>query len=415
MTLREDAATLAPELVALRRELHQVPEIGLELPRTQAAVLAALAGLPLEISTGERVSSVTAVLRGGGNPGGGTSGGTSGGGAGAPVVLLRGDMDALPVTERTGEEFASRHDGAMHACGHDLHTAGLVGAARLLAARADALPGDVVFMFQPGEEGHDGARYMIEEGVLEAAGRPVTAAYGLHVSSSKFHKGVFASRPGPLLAASGGLTVRVVGAGGHGSSPHRARDPIPVACEIVTALQTMVTRSFDVFDPVVITVGSFHAGTRRNVIPDDATFDATVRAFSADTLERIRERAPRLCEDIASAHGLQVEATFDGEYPLTVNDAAEHDFLAATVREVFGKERYADMPDPITGSEDFSRVLDRVPGAFVFLGATFADDDPDSAPTNHSPLARFDDSVLPDGAALLAELAERRLAAAAPA
>ncbi|HEY8474916.1 MAG TPA: M20 family metallopeptidase [Natronosporangium sp.] len=401
MSLRDDAKALAPELVALRRELHQIPEIGLQLPLTQEKVLNALAGLPLEISTGERVSSVTAVLRGG-RPG--------------PVVLLRGDMDALPVTERTGEPFSSKHEGAMHACGHDLHTAGLVGAAKLLAARAAELPGDVIFMFQPGEEGHDGARYMIEEGVLEAAGRPVVAAYGLHVSSSKQAKGVFSARPGPMMAASGGLHVRVVGAGGHGSAPHRSLDPIPAACEMVTALQTMVTRRFDVFEPVVITVGMFHAGTRRNIIPDDATFEATVRAFTPGALEQVREESVRLCEQIAAAHGLRAEATYTGEYPLTVNDANEHEFLAETVREVFGEDRYELMKDPITGSEDFSRVLERVPGAFVFLGACVTDD-PENAPTNHSPLARFDDDVLADGAALLAELAVRRLsrATAAPA
>jgi amidohydrolase len=399
MSLREDARALAPELVALRRELHQVPEIGLDLPLTQEKVLAALAGLPLEITAGQRLTSVTAVLRGG-QPG--------------PVVLLRGDMDALPVTERTGEEFSSQHDGAMHACGHDLHTAGLVGAARLLAARAPELTGDIVFMFQPGEEGHDGAGHMIAEGVLEAAGRPVEAAYGLHVTSSKQPAGVFSSRPGPLMAASAGLAVRVIGAGGHGSSPYRSLDPIPAACEMVLALQTMVTRRFDVFEPVVITVGMFHAGTRRNVIPDDASFDATVRAFTPDALDQVRERAVTLCEQIAAAHGLRAEATFTGEYPLTVNDAAEHDFLAATVREMFGDERYEPMENPITGSEDFSRVLDRVPGAFVFLGACVSDD-PESAPTNHSPLARFDDGVLADGAALLAELAMRKLASASPA
>lgn len=400
MSLGTDAQELAPELVALRRELHQVPEIGLQLPETQKRVLAALDGLPLEITLGEQLTSVTAVLRGG-VPGG-------------PVVLLRGDMDALPVTERTGEEFTSRHEGAMHACGHDLHTAGLVGAARLLSARRSELAGDVVFMFQPGEEGHDGARYMVEEGVLDAAGRRVEAAYGLHVSSANFHKGVFATRPGPLMAASGGLMVRVVGAGGHGSTPHHTLDPVPAACEMVLALQTMVTRRFDVFEPVVLTVGSFHAGTRRNVIPDEATFEATVRAFTPDALSQVRDHALRLCRDIATAHGLHAEATYQGEYPVTANDTTEHDFVAGTVREVFGEQRYHLMANPMTGSEDFSRVLDQVPGAFTFLGATFADD-PRSAPTNHSPIARFDDSVLADGATLLAELAVRRLATAPPA
>ncbi|MEU6356609.1 M20 family metallopeptidase [Streptomyces sp. NPDC047072] len=394
MSLREDAHALQGDLAALRRALHQEPETGLDLPRTQEKVLAALAGLPLEISTGTSLSSVTAVLRGS-VPGG-------------PVVLLRGDMDGLPVTERTGLDFASRVDGVMHACGHDLHTAGLVGAARLLAARRELLAGDVVFMFQPGEEGWDGAGHMIEEGVLEAAGRPVDAAYGLHVSSSSYPTGVFTSRPGPLMAASAGLHVRVVGAGGHGSRPHSALDPVPAACEMVTALQTMVTRRFDVFDPVVVTVGTFHAGTRRNVIPDDAVFEATVRTFSPAAAERAAEVAVRLCRDIATAHGLTAEVDFVPEYPVTVNDAGEHDFLADTVREVFGEERFEPMTDPITGSEDFSRVLDRVPGAFVFLGAD-ATGDPDSAPTNHSPIAAFDDSVVSDGSALLAELAVRRL------
>ena len=394
MSLRADAAAIQDELALLRRELHQIPEIGLELPLTQRRVLAELEGLPLEIGTGTGLSSVVAVLRGG-RPG--------------PAVLLRGDMDALPVTERTGESFSSRHAGVMHACGHDLHTAGLVGAARLLAARRSELAGDVVFMFQPGEEGFDGAGQMISEGVLDAAGPPVIAAYGLHVLSSMLPRGVVASRPGPLMAASAGLFVRVVGAGGHGSRPHAALDPVPAACEMVTALQTMATRRIDAFDPVVVTVGTFHAGTRRNIIPDDATFEATVRTFSSEVSDRLGEYATRLCEGIAAAHGLRVEVRYEREYPATVNDHTEHEFAAATVREVLGEERYTDLGNPMTGSEDFSRVLDRVPGAFVFLGAC-PTDDPDAAPSNHSPLAAFDDRVLADGAALLAELAARRLA-----
>jgi hippurate hydrolase len=393
MSLHEDAVALQDELVALRRGLHQIPEIGLYLPRTQEKVLGALDGLPLEISVGDKLSSITAVLRGG-KPGG--------------VVLLRGDMDGLPVTEQTGEEFSSRIDGAMHACGHDLHTAGLVGAARLLSARRDELAGDVVFMFQPGEEGFDGAGHMIEEGVLAAAGRPIDAAYGLHVSSAKFPTGMFVSRPGPLMAASDGLVVRVIGSGGHGSQPHFARDPMPAACEMVTSLQTMVTRGFDVFDPVVLTVGTFHAGTRRNIIPDDVRFEATVRSFSESARERVREQAVRVCRGIAAAHGLEIEVSYEDEYPMTVNHQSGHDFVASTVREVFGEDRFHELADPMTGSEDFSRVLARVPGAYLFLGATYSED-PRSAPNNHSPRATFDDSVLPDGAALLAELAVRQL------
>jgi hippurate hydrolase len=329
------------------------------------------------------------------------------------VVLLRGDMDALPVTELSGEDFSSQVDGAMHACGHDLHTAGLVGAARLLAARRDSFHGDVVFMFQPGEEGFDGAGHMIAEGVLGAAGRPVDAAYGLHVLSSLYHRGVVASRPGPLMAASDGLFVRVLGAGGHGARPHDALDPVPAACEMVTALQTMLSRRIDPFEPVVITVGLFHAGTRRNIIPDEASFEATVRTFSAAVRDRVGQYAAQLCRDIASGYGLRAEVRYEREYPVTVNDRAEYEFAAATAGELFGIARFTELTNPLTGSEDFSRVLERVPGAYLFLGACRSDD-PASAPANHSPRAAFDDSVLADGATLLAELALRRLARGQP-
>jgi len=395
MSLREDAQAMQGDLAALRRELHQIPEIGLDLPRTQERVLAALHPLPLEVTTGGGLSSITAVLRGG-KPG--------------PVVLLRGDMDALPVTESPGEEFISRHPGAMHACGHDLHTAGLVGAAQLLSARREDLAGDIVFMFQPGEEGWDGAGHMIEEGVLDAAGRPVEYAYGLHVMSSTLPRGVFASRPGPLMAASDGLTVRVIGAGGHGSRPHASLDPVPAAAEMVTALNTLVTRRFDVFEPVVITVGQFHAGTRRNIIPDEAVFEATVRTFNQQVRDQVAEYTVQLCRSIAAGYGLTVEATYNQEYPVTVNNVDHAGFLGDVVRDVMGEERFVEMPNPVTGSEDFSRVLDKVPGAYMFLGAC-PTDEPDKAPTNHSPRAVFDDSVLADGAAILAELAVRRMAA----
>ncbi|MEU6857291.1 M20 family metallopeptidase [Glycomyces sp. NPDC046736] len=393
MDFREEAATIAPELIALRRELHKIPEIGLDLPKTQAAVLAALDGLGLEITLGETSTSVTAVLRGG-RPG--------------PAVLLRGDMDALPVTEETGVEFTSEHVGTMHACGHDLHTTGLVGAAKLLAAHRDELPGDVVFMFQPGEEGHDGASHMIAEGVLDAAGERVVGAYGLHVISDMVPRGVFTTRPGPMMAASSGLFVNVIGKGGHGSRPHATLDPIPVAAEIVTALQNLITRRFSVFEPIVITVGTFHAGTRHNIIPDNAKFEATVRTFSEAALAQVEKESVKLAEDIATAHGLHAEVRFDREYPATINDADEAAFVADTVKDLFGEHRYTEMPEPVMGSEDFSRVLEAVPGSYMFYGATIADD-PAVGASNHSPRAAFDDSVLADGAALLAELAVRRL------
>jgi len=395
VSVRDEAAKIADEIAELRHAIHREPEIGLDLPKTQQKVLGALAGLPLEISTGTALSSVTAVLRGA-KPG--------------PAVLLRGDMDALPVTEATGLPFASRHDGVMHACGHDLHVAMLAGAARLLSARQSELAGSVVFMFQPGEEGFAGARSMIEEGVLDAAGPRVAGAYALHVSSNRLPLGVFSTRPGPMLAAADQIFVTVHGKGGHASTPHRAADPIPAACEIVLALQTMVTRKFDVFDPVVITVGSFHAGTTDNVIPDSASFMATARSYSPETRNMLAELVPQLARRIGEAHKLEVDAQYRTEYPVTVNDAAEAAFAGATATELFGESRAELAEFPITGAEDFSYVLEQVPGAFLMLGACPPGTEPETAPTNHSAYAMFDDAVLPDGAAMLTELAIRRLA-----
>lgn len=397
MDLLDDARALSDDLDRLRRELHAEPEIGLDLPRTQEKVLAALDGLGYEVSTGTRTTSVTAVLRGDARDD-----------TDPRTVLLRGDMDALPVAEETGLDFASTN-GAMHACGHDLHTTALVGAARLLSQHRDQLRGDVVLMFQPGEEGWDGAAVMIDEGVLDAAGRRVDAAYGMHVFSSGYTPGIFSSRHGSMMSASHELKVRVHGQGGHGSMPFRAKDPIAAMAEMITSLQTMVTRRFDVFDPVVITVGRVEGGTKRNVIPDVAGFEATVRRFSEVNRERLATGITDTLEGVARAHGVEVEVLFRDEYPLTVNTDAEVDFAADVVREVLGEERWEPMADPIAGSEDFSRVLAAVPGAFVGIGATLPGLDPETAPTNHSPRADFDPAVLPDAAATYAALAVRRL------
>jgi amidohydrolase len=398
MTVFEEASAISGAVAELRHAIHREPEIGLNLPRTQAKVLAALDGLPLEISLGKQLSSVTAVLRGG-RPG--------------PVVLLRADMDALPVTETTGLPFASEIDGAMHACGHDLHTAMLAGAARVLSARQRDLPGTVIFMFQPGEEGLGGAQLMIEEGVLDAAGERPTAAYALHVFSHLVEGGVFAVRPGPALAAADILYVTVRGRGGHASAPQHSADPIPAACEMVTALQTLVTRRFDVFDPVVITVGSFHAGTVNNVIPDEATFEATLRSFSHEAQRRLHNETVRLVESIGQAHGLTVEAEYVDSYPVTVNDATEAEFARSTAADLFGADRAVTPAQPLTGAEDFSYVLNEVPGAFVLLGACPSGTDPLTASSNHSAGAAFDDAVIADGITLYAELALRRLQAGA--
>jgi hippurate hydrolase len=392
----EIAARLHPELQALRRELHADPELGNDNPRTQARILAALDGLDLEISTGEAVTSVVAVLRG-----------RAEGSGERPIVLLRGDMDGLPVTEATGQPFAST-TGTMHACGHDLHVAGLVGAVKILHELRDQLPGDVVFMFQPGEEGPGGAAPMIAEGVLDAAGRRADAAFGLHVISAQAPLGVWTGRPGVLMAAADQCYITVRGSGGHGSQPHRSKDPVPVACEIVLALQAMVTRQFDAFDPVVVTAGRIAAGTKENIIPDDARIDLTVRTFSKQNHDDVPERIARLARGIAEAHGLTADVDHASGYPVTVNDEAAYALMTDTVVDLFGADRYVEMPFPEAGAEDFSYVLEQVPGAYIFVSA-YPGDDWNTAATNHSSRALFDDAVLADCSALLAEVALRRL------
>ncbi|WP_019482190.1 M20 metallopeptidase family protein [Arthrobacter sp. TB 23] len=399
-TVLAEAHGIQDDLVRLRHRLHQEPEIGLQLPRTQEKVLEALDGLPYEITLGRDTTSVTAVLRGQG----------AYSSADKPVVLLRGDMDALPVQEQTGVGYTSTIDGAMHACGHDLHTSMLAGAATLLAERRAQLAGDVVLMFQPGEEGFDGAGVMIREGVLEVAGRLPDAAYGLHVMSALESNGRLATRPGTLMSASDGLSVTVHGAGGHGSAPHLAKDPITAAAEMVTALQVMITRQFNMFDPVVVTVGVLRAGTKRNVIPESAMFEATVRTFSEANREKLQHVIPRLLAGIAAAHGVEVTVDYSTEYPLTVTDDDETVRAESVIADLFGSERYSRMAQPLSGSEDFSRILAAVPGSFVFLSAATPGSDPLKSAFNHSPYATFDDNVLGDGAALYTQLALARIA-----
>ncbi|MCZ2403632.1 amidohydrolase [Paenarthrobacter sp. Z7-10] len=392
MTFIEEGAALLPELVALRRELHLAPEVGLELPNTQARIIAALAGLDLEITLGKKLSSVVAVLRGGQD---------------GPTVLLRGDMDALPVTELSGVDFASTN-GSMHACGHDLHVSGLVGAAKLLAAHRDELAGNVIFMFQPGEEGDGGAGLMIEEGVLQAAGDRPIAAYGIHVAPGA--SGVFTSRGGPLMAGANELRITVHGSGGHGSQPHTAMDPVPALAEMVTALQNMATRRFSVFDPIVVTVTQLAAGSAINVIPDTARLGATVRTLSQESVDKLITATKELADGIAAAHGCTAEVRFDVNYPVTVNDVERTREAMDGLRSLFGDTRVVEADNPLMGSEDFSLVLNEIPGTFLFLLCSPADVDPATAAWNHSPRVLFDDAVLGDQAAALAQLAFNRLA-----
>ncbi|MCC2594258.1 M20 family metallopeptidase [Tessaracoccus sp. OS52] len=397
MSIKDFLNSIDAELVALRRDLHQIPEVGLQLPQTQARVLEAIKDLPLEITLGKSVTSVVAVLRGA-IPTDGKR----------PVVLLRGDMDALPVVEETGLEWASTN-GNMHACGHDLHMTMLVGAARALCEVQDQLAGDVIFMFQPGEEGVDGARYMLEEGLLDVAGSRPDHAYAIHVWSALEPHGTFSTKPGTVMASSDVARVRVVGSGTHGSTPHLGKDPVPALAEMVTASHSLVTREFSIHDPVVITVGLLQAGTIANVIPEDGRLEATLRTFSDEAHTKLLDRLPKLFAGIADAHGLEAEYELVRQYPVTVNDPGEADHVAATVARLFGADRHNRWVDPLAGAEDFSRILQATSGCFIGLAATPPDADPETAPFNHSAYARFDDGVLADGATLLAQLAYDRL------
>ena len=390
----DDAKSVLDDTIQLRRRIHRHPEIGLALPRTQAAVLEALDGLGLEVRTGLRTTSVVARLTGG-RPG--------------PTLLLRADMDALPLREDTGLPFASEVEGAMHACGHDAHVAMLVGAARVLARRRATLAGSIVLMFQPGEEGYHGARVMLEEGLLDG-GAPPTGAFALHVTH-RLTAGAVSARPGPAMASGDTIQIVVRGRGGHASAPHDCLDPIPIACEMVQAFQTLVTRRVHVFDPAVLTIAKIEAGTTRNVIPDNASLLGTIRTVSEATRERVLEGVRRVAEGVASAHGAEVGVEVIRGYPVTVNDVDFAGFALDTARELVGPDAVHTASYPTMASEDFSYVLQRIPGAIVNLSTRPADS---AAFPNHSPRMMVNESALANGIAMHVAVALKFLAQGRP-
>jgi amidohydrolase len=387
-----DAEALLPDLVALRRDIHREPELGLHNPLTLAKIKAALAGLPLEFREGPSTTGLIATLRCGGDNG--------------RTVLLRGDMDALPLKEDTGLDYGSTIEGAMHACGHDTHVAMLVGAARMLCARADQLSGTIQFMFQPGEEGHHGARFMLDDGLIDPL---PDAAFALHVMPNA-PRGIFTGRAGPLLASSDVLDIVVTGAGGHASMPHSTVDPIPVACEIVTALQAMVTRKINVFDPAVVTIAKISAGTTNNIIPETAAMTGTIRTLSPHNRAFVAEQIEQVATMIAAAHGCRADVTITQGFPVTMCDRRAVEFGEAVTKATFGDNAWITLDHPIMGAEDFAYVLEKVPGAMFFLGASHEGDDWRSCCGLHSNRMVLDDSVMARGAALHAALAERFLA-----
>jgi len=398
-TLREEANDQLSEAVDLRRQLHQWPETGNHLPITRDAVLGALEGLPLDIDLHTKTSGIAATLTGD-RPG--------------PTILLRGDMDALPMPEDTGLDFSSKVDGKMHACGHDTHTAMLVGAAKMLAGHRSDLAGRVLFMFQPGEEGHHGARYMLDEGLLDlppladGTASPVTGAFALHITSA-LPSGILSVKGGALMASSDRLLITVNGRGGHASEPHRALDPIPVACEIVQAMQLMVTRRIDVFDPTIVTVGRISAGTTNNVIPERAEIEGTIRAVSESTRKKVHEGIQRVAEGVAAAHDATVTVEIDLGYPVTSNNNDFAAFAQQVAGDIIGADHVLQMPHPVMGAEDFSYVLEAVPGSMMFMGGTSSDRNPSKAAPNHSNRVMFDEQAMATGMAVYAGVAMRHL------
>lgn len=401
-SVRGHAREHLDKAVAMRRHLHEWPELGNHLPRTRDTVLAEIEDLPLDVTLHQTTSGVTALLEGD-RPG--------------PTILLRGDMDALPMPEDTGLDFASKVDGCMHACGHDTHTAMLATAARVLSERRSEIAGRVLFMFQPGEESHHGAKFMLEEGLLDVppmsdgTESPVDAAFAIHATSA-LPTGFVSTRAGAVMAAADTMYITVTGRGGHASEPHRALDPIPVACEIVTSLQTMITRSIDVFNPGVITVGRITSGTVNNVIPETARIDGTIRAVSEQTRVKLHDGIKRVAEGIAAAHGCGVDVEIDFGYPVTSNDDEFADFSLGLAAELAGRDATVRLPNPVMGAEDFSYILQERPGAMVFLGATPRSSKLSSAAPNHSNRVFFEEDAMSTGIALYSAAALRHLAPA---
>jgi len=394
----EAAEAVFEEVVALRRAIHAEPEIGLHCPLTSAKIKAALAGLPLEVREGTSTTGFVAILRGGAA--------ATGAGSNARTVLLRGDMDALPMTEETGLPFASTIDGRMHACGHDTHTAMLVGAAKALSARRDELAGTVVFMFQPGEEGYHGARFMIEDGLL--ADPAPDAAFALHISPNA-PSGLVVGRPGTIMASADTLHARIIGRGGHAAMPHEGLDPIPVACEIVTALQVYIARQVAVTDPAVLSITKIEAGSAHNIIPGEVTMLGTLRTLSEATRATMHAALTRIATNIAAAHGATAEAWIDTGYPVTVNDPRGAALVRGVATELFGTAGFAPMPQPMMGAEDFSYVLGRMPGAFAFIGAAPAGSDPATNPPLHNTRMTIDEAMMARGIAMHCAVAARFL------
>ena len=366
------------EIVALRRDIHREPELGFDTKKTAEKVLAALDGLPLEIQPCVAENGIVATLEGEGS---------------GPTVGLRADMDALPIHEETGLPFASEISGKMHACGHDGHTSMLVGAARALSGMRGRLNGTVKFFFQPAEEGGGGGKVMVEEGVAD----DVSSVFALHLWPG-LPFGTAATKAGPIMAAADAFEMEIEGSGGHGAMPHLTADAIVIAAQVVTALQTVVSREVDPVEPAVLTVGEIGAGSAFNIIPETARIGGTVRTLNADLREKMPERIERLARGVARGMRGHAELDYSFSYPVTMNDEGAANLALGVIGELFGEEHILELPNPSMGAEDFAFFLEKIPGAFIWLGVG-------DVSGLHTPRFAFDEEILPRGSALLAALA----------
>jgi amidohydrolase len=383
--LDPEVARLEPSLSAIRRDVHQYPEMGFAETRTAGLIADRLRALGLEVRVEVAQTGVVGLLQGA------RSGRT---------LLLRADMDCLPVAEATGAPYASRHAGFMHACGHDGHVAMLLGAAEALAARRERLAGAVKFVFQPAEEGPGGAEPMIRAGVLDNP--RVDAAVGLHLLND-LPVGTVGLRPGPIMAATDRIALVVRGRGGHGAAPHQTIDAIVVAAHLVTALQTIAAREVSPVVPVVVTIGTIHGGFRANVIAPTVELTGTVRSFDAELRRTLPERIERIARGVTSALGADVDVSYEFGYPATVNDAGLTDLVRGAAATVVGEAGIV-VPDRLMGGEDMAYFLEAVPGCFAFIGSANAGRGLDHP--HHSPRFDFDEAALPIGVQVLVRTAE---------
>ena len=387
MPILNRVAEMQDEVAAWRRTLHRMPELNFDLFRTSAFVADKLKEFGCdEVATGIARTGVVGIIRGRLGDG--------------PAIGLRADMDALPIAEASGVAHASETPGIMHACGHDGHTAMLLGAAKYLAETRN-FAGSVAVIFQPAEEGGGGGNVMVQEGLMERFG--ITKVFGMH-NMPGLSVGEFAIRPGPIMAATAEFTITVRGRGGHAAMPHTTIDPIVVASQLVTAFQTIVSRTADPIESLVVTVTKFHAGDAYNIIPDTAEIAGTVRTLKKEMAAIARERIHRICAGIAAAHGAEIAVDYDANYPVTFNHADETELAADVATSIAGEAGVQRSVAPVMGGEDFSYMLEARPGAFIFIG---------NGPSAglHNARYDFDDEAIAHGVSYWVRLAEQTLAA----